>query len=80
MNAVEERFEIPEYERNTKQKELRYNNSMKASDKTTITPGIRSINLKDAAIFKPGKSKNWTIKTPTQLKQKPYKWAWSNEY
>jgi len=69
---------------------------MKASDKTTITPGIRSINLKDAAIFKPGKSKNWTlkdaaifkpgksknwtIKTPTQLKQKPYKWAWSNEY
>lgn len=53
---------------------------MKASNKTTVTPGIRSINLKDAAIFKPGKSKNWTIKTPTQLKQKAYKWAWSNEY
>ena len=53
---------------------------MKASNKTTVTPGIRSINLKDAAIFKPGKSKNWTIKTPTERKAKASKWAWSNEY
>ena len=41
---------------------------------------IRSINLKDASIFKPGKSKNWTIKTPTQRKAKAAKWVWSNEY
>ena len=53
---------------------------MKDTKKTTVTPGIRSINLEASSIFKPGKSKNWTIKTPTQLKQKAYKWAWSNEY
>ena len=53
---------------------------MEDKKKTIVTLGIRSINLEASSIFKPGKSKNWTIKTPTQLKQKAYKWAWSNEY
>lgn len=49
-------------------------------DSTTTTSAIRSINLQSSSIFKPGKSKNWTIKTPTQLKAKASKWVWSNEY
>jgi len=49
-------------------------------DSTAPKASIKSINLQQASIFKPGKSKNWTVKTPTQLKQKPSKWAWSNEY
>ena len=49
-------------------------------DSTAPKATIRSINLQDSSIFKPGKSKNWTIKTPTQLKAKATKWARSNEY
>ena len=41
---------------------------------------VKSIDIKTSSMFKPGKSKNWTIKTPTELKVKPKLWVWSNEY
>jgi len=41
---------------------------------------IKSVNLKQASIFKSTRPANWSIKTPTQRKAKGSSWLWSNEY